>query len=364
MDQQVIIYIHGISPDENLATIAKVIDGEDLREIQDPQRKMELSHRKEYEALQSGVKRYLRKENKQEEWDKAEHCFTEWGWEYQESDAQNLGASHRLKDAQHYLGQRVIKAITDSYWFTLLPQKAIRKLALYGLADAFYYISSDGRKSIRARIYHLIGNRLGNLLSDPDSTITITIIGHSAGSVVAFDLVNYLFTEDKLSMTELLEEANALEKNISELRKLREQHEMPFTKGDAALEDTLSFVKSLITLKSIKEDNRLTLRRLITMGSPIAMMALRSDKRIRDLAYGNRIPLDSLGLTANGKNSEAPLWVNMWNKYDPISFPVEPMVEESPNVKDYHLRTAWNPLNSHTNYWHSKNVHRLLARLW
>jgi len=109
----------------------------------------------------------------------------------------------------------------------------------------------------------------------------------------------------------------------------------------------------------------LTLKRLITMGSPVAMMALRRDQRIRDLAYdGNRVSLASLGFADAGDAIDNPRWVNIWNKYDPISFPVEPMVEESSSVKDFHLKVAWNPLKSHTNYWNSKNVHRLLAELW
>lgn len=364
MNHEVVIYIHGISPDKDLATIANAREAEDLRVIHDPQRKSEISHEKEYKALKLGISRFIRGEDRQKAWDQAKHCFTEWGWEYQESDAGNLGASHRLADAKHKLGQRVIQAIKDSYWVSLIPQKAVRKLALYGLSDVFYYISHDGRYSIRTRICHQIANRLRGVLDDPNANISLTLIGHSAGSVVALDLVSYLFTDDELFMEELIEQARELDKEIIDAKKQRKLEGGLYRKIDAVFDDSQDVVYNLMMLKSIKDDRRLTLKRLITMGSPIAMMALRSDQRIKEFAYGNRVSLASLGLVGAGERLDNPCWVNIWNKYDPISFPVEPMVKEGSSVKDFHLRVAWNPLKSHTNYWNSKNVHRLLARLW
>ena len=365
MNHEVVIYIHGISPDEHLATIANAVELEELRAIHDPQRKSKISHKSEYEKLKKGISGFIRDESRQKAWDQAEHCFTEWGWEFQETDASNLGASHRLKDAQLLLGQRVIQAIKDSYWITFVPQATIRKLALYGLSDVFYYVSRDGRHSIRARICDQIANCLGGVLDDPDAHISLTLIGHSAGSVIALDLMSYLFTDDELFMSELIEQAGDLDKTGARIKKQkREQKDHVYTKIEAVLDDSRGVVENLMMLKKLKDDRRLNLKRLITMGSPITLMAFRSDQRIRDLAYGNRVPSASIGLFGVDGASDNPCWVNIWNKYDPISFPVDPMMEEGSSVRDYHLRVAWNPLKSHTNYWNSGNVHRLLAGLW
>jgi hypothetical protein len=361
MDHEVVIYIHGISPDEKLATFADERKVERLTD-QVRQRKIEISHQSEYEKLKNGISRFIRDESRQKAWNQVDYCFTEWGWEFQETDAQNLGAGHRLKDAQHQLGQRVIQAIKDSYWITLIPQQSIRKLALYGLSDVFYYVSSDGGHSIKRRICHQIASRLRDVLDDPSAQVSLTLIGHSAGSVIALDLLPFL---DELSMEELIEQKTGLDKEISVAQKQRKQEGGGYRKIDAVFDDSRDVIDSLMRLKSLKDDRRLTLKRLITMGSPVAMMALRRDQRIRDLAYdGNRVSLASLGFADAGDAIDNPRWVNIWNKYDPISFPVEPMVEESSSVKDFHLKVAWNPLKSHTNYWNSKNVHRLLAELW
>lgn len=360
-NHEVVVYIHGISPNENLATFKVSNDG-NLEFNHKKQQVSEISHKSEYEALRAGVEKYL-KEDKYHLWDKAKHCLSEWGWEYKESDAQNIGASHRLKDAQHQLGQRVIQSIKDSYWISLLPI-GIRKLSLYGLSDAFYYISSDGRESVSARIYQQVYEQLSAVLSAKEDTVSLTLIGHSAGSVIAFDLLNYLFNEDDVYLEVLKEKASAIEDRISKLKEYRVKNHKPYTKREASENDTLDVIKSQISLKTMKTEGRIKLRRLITMGSPIAMMILRSDENIRGLAYGNRLTPTSLGLPESESIDGGPIWVNIWNKHDPISFPVEPIVEESALVKDFQLRVSWDPRKSHTNYWHSKNVHKLLASIW
>lgn len=365
MNQEVVIYIHGITPDEKLATIAKAKDFEDLRSIHEPENKAKVSHENEYMALRSGISQRIKDDAKQASWDQAVHCFTEWGWEYQESDAANLGASHRLADAQHELGQRVLRAIKDAYWIKFIPLP-IRKLTLYGMSDIFYYVSHDGRASIRARICHQIASQLRDILDEPSINISLTLLGHSAGSVIALDLVSYLFTDDELFMEELIEQARNLEKSKADAEKQRRSEGGLYRKIDAVIDDSLDFVEGLMKLKSAKNDGRLTLKSLVTMGSPVSMMALRSDRRIKDLAYGgSRVSLESLGLKSSSDEREDDCWINIWNKSDPISFPVKPMMEESNLVKDFCVRVlSLNPIKWHTGYWSSKKVQRLLARKW
>jgi hypothetical protein len=178
------------------------------------------------------------------------------------------------------------------------------------------------------------------------------------------DLVDYLFTDDEYFP--FTDPDLDIEKRMQIFHEINDPESddpaVGHRKIDAVQRDSFDAEKRLAQLREMTEDGRLTLKRLITMGSPISMLILRSDRRIRDLAYGGRVSPSSVGIDGSGEKPDDPAWVNIWNKYDPISFPVAPIMEEGAPVTDFHVRVAWNPLKSHTGYWTSKNVHRLLAR--
>ena len=97
--------------------------------------------------------------------------------------------------------------------------------------------------------------------------------------------MTYLFTDGELSIEELQEQCEANQKGLRKLRKWRKEQGDPFRKGEAVFEDTISFVESRIGLKRAMDNGKISLRRLITMGSPLAMIILRSDDNVRSLAY-------------------------------------------------------------------------------
>ena len=360
MIKNVIIYIHGISPRENLATIASAESSNDLQHLREEKRIAKISHSGDYKRLKNGIEAHLLSAKKKV-WKEGLHCFTEWGWEYKESDAKNLGKSHRLKDAQHYIAQRQFQFIKNRIGFSFFPQKRLRTIALYGLSDAFYYLSTDGQKSVRARIYNQLYNQIEPIIVDLKNQIALTIIGHSAGSIVAFDIMNFLGSD--ISVDELESQQKELEKKQERLRRRQLQQSSPYTKGQAVIRDTLDVVKSQLKLASLSRSARILPRFLITMGSPLSMIYLRSDENVDALAYGMKVNYNTLGPFNMDSGAEFK-WINFWDKNDFISYPVSPLFTDSPQIIDVHVRSAWNPLKSHTNYWKSQNVHKNIAIHW
>ena len=112
-----------------------------------------------------------------------------------------------------------------------------------------------------------IAKKIGPLLDEVDSRISITLIGHSAGSVIAVDLSYYLFSGKVYS----------------------------FIDEDTEPETAIILKK----LKYLAEQKRIRLRRLITFGSPISMLACRKDAVVELLANRGKIDPELHGLTEN-----------------------------------------------------------------
>jgi hypothetical protein len=116
-------------------------------------------------------------------------------------------------------------------------------------------------------------------------------------------------------------------------------------------------------------EGRLRIRRLITMGSPIAMLACRNDAVVNMFAAGERINPAWYGLLQNpppfGQKLHGPRWLNLWDKDDPIAFPVEPLMDNrSRMVSDVYINVSNNIAEAHNLYWANHEVHEYLAQHW
>lgn len=332
MQHEFIIYLHGVLPHRQ---------GRD--------------HSKKYRKLHRGIKYFLTDPDERERWENAQICMTEWGW--QTSDDIDLGNHRYLSAAQDSLGSEVLDIIKSDYLIPYRPQVFMRHITLFGLSDMFYYVSLDGKNSVRSAISGQIAAALGDkLLDDPDALISLTMIGHSAGSVVAFDLAFYLFS-GKGDFIHL-----DFEKREDPLYRQKFSSKV--------VDETHRTVVRLQKLKKIANEGRLRIRRLFTFGSPLSILAYRNDPLVELLSKGNRIDPALHGLTANGKpfsdHLEGPRWVNVWDRDDPISFPVAPMLQESDRdiALDVQINTTLWPFRSHTAYWSSRKVQTIFARNW
>lgn len=298
------------------------------------------SHVEEYQALHQGIRKYAP--------DYPEfYSGAEWGW----NPSGQPGTSHQqLTDAQDKLGQRLEDVLGSTRDFTLNPARIgvrpARELFMYGFGDMFYYVSRDGKQAVRAAVANQISNFLSPYLKQNETVpISLTLLGHSAGSVVAFDFAFFLF------------------------QGIMVDHEF-VSQDNKQLEDDTRQACSM--LRAMADVGRLRIRRMITFGSPISPLAMRSDPVVELLADGKRLQPADYGLTQGSEYFQAlngPRWINFWDVDDVIGWPVEPLMEDAVGhggkvVKDVNLDVSDLLSNAHNKFWTSRKMHEAVAKYW
>ena len=290
-------------------------------------------HTPEYEAMHKGVAA------RNPAWP-SKYVGVEWGWNHDGGEAK----SHQLlTEAQRHLGARALHGVTAPWDFTLNPARSVvnsmRPLMIYGFADIFYYVSADGKKAVRGAVATQIADFIRSETGGDETTlISLTMLGHSAGSVVCFDFLFYLFC----------------------------------ARGHVYLDRSDPGYEAAKWLRELAQgaEKRLRLRRLITFGSPITMLACRSDPVLGILARGNGLDPRDYGLASNwavGQPLSGARWINLWDRDDPIGWPVEPLmadVGDEPMVEDVYADVSDAITAAHDKYWRSRFVHRTIGEKW
>lgn len=320
---EIVVYIHGVSND-----------------LQDT------PHTSLYENFHDKIKHETWPQN---------FCGVEWGTKL-ENGTSNPENQELLNTAQRNLGDRVTAVIDEAknsssrndrnssrndrvtgsdHWIS----DKIRKLMFYGIGDIFYYVSAEGKKAV----LHAVAEQIYTFITTQnidgeDTLLSFTIIGHSAGAVIAFDFLHYLF---------------------STLRS---------TNG--ALESEEEDGNSMKSLRDRAEDHTLGLRKLITFGSPIAFTVFRSNEILEIFAEDKKLNPRNYGLQSQLNSAEnqmeQPRWINFWERTDPISWPVAPLVKLSdpPEILDVYLDKSNNIAKAHNGYWKSRKVHKTIGNSW
>ena len=196
----------------------------------------------------------------------------------------------------------------------------------------FYYVSSDGKQAVRSAVAKQIIDHIEKQGVNDQDLLSLTIVGHSAGSVVGFDFLFYLFSNKKCA-----KEFCSHDQEISEAMK---------------------------SLESRIKNGALRVRRFITFGSPIALVACRSDAVVQILSDGQRLDAMDYGLKNHIEDGvselDGPRWLNFWDKDDPISWPVEPLmnVGSLAATLDLYIDVSDSVKKAHSAYWASKYVYR------
>lgn len=307
---EVVIYIHGVS-----------------------QSTRERAHDREYHQLHTGIAKSATN------WP-SDYCGVEWGGNPSPRDP-NPTSHKLLAIAQRHLGSRIMPVLDNSSDFTInparLPVGTIRKLAFYGFSDMFYYVSRDGKKAVRTAVARRITDFIRSKVTDND-LLSISILGHSAGSVVAFDFLFHLFSAKK-SAAGFCVSARAVSQAMTEL-------------------------------ENRVASGTLRLRRLVTFGSPLAFTIFRNDAILETLANDKQLDPTDYGLASSFRDDHSqlsgPRWINFWDKDDPISFPIEPLVAQSNTSLALDVYTDVSDLltQAHNAYWDNKDVHREVGKRW
>ncbi len=318
-NNEYIIYIHGVSQENNLP------------------------HTETYNQLHQGIQAVSSKDfPHRQTWQEANRCDVEWGWDHS-SIENNSNGDRFLADAQDQFGDDILQTVKDTSDFTIRPARLLnpelRDLMIKGFSDMFYYCSYDGKNSVRATVASQIIKSIKQPLAN-NEPISLTLMGHSAGSIVAFDLLFYLFApDDVLNKHEFIEKKNNTE-----------------------------IIEDFKHLRTLAQAQKLRIRRLITFGSPISMLAFRSNAVVKILAEGEKLNPDDYGLNQNpeifGEALAQPRWLNFWDKDDIISWPVQPLMQNSPTIKDIYPYVSNNIAKAHNEYWDNEKVHQQIAQYW
>ncbi len=279
-------------------------------------------HTRQYEAIRNGIDRELRKRGGDPLPEIDTSVTVEWGW-----DTPDAGETRKLAVAQSVIANRVKTATPrDRTGFTSLlfapAIQPVRKLIMFGWSDIVYYVGKRGKKLVRSLVWNQILDQI-----DTDQDVDLTIICHSAGTLIAHDFLYWVFSGDR-------DDNEIVEQGID-----------PAKVAAAAL--------------------NWRVRRLVTFGSPISPLMVRSAHVTDTMAASPSARLDAttLGLGRLAHNGETPVWLNVWDRHDVLSYPVRPFYEGA-NIIDLYPDHSDSLRNSHEAYWTASSVHHDLAEHW
>ncbi|MEM8983859.1 MAG: hypothetical protein AAGC71_12590 [Pseudomonadota bacterium] len=325
MTIEIVFYIHGVSPDTR--------GGE---------------HTATYREMHLGIAAAMAPGSL---WP-TEFGGAEWGWNYDGGSAE----SHKqLVDAQRIFGEQVMAEVRASEDFPTNPLTRgalaisnIRDLMFHGFGDMFYYVSAEGKWAVRYAVATQLKQHIERRRGDSDEGVSLTLLGHSAGAVIAFDFSYYLFNERQFVQPSAARGEPPLSRFATDARRTEVQADLEY-------------------LRDLQRNNRLRLRRLVTFGAPISLLMFRSDTLVELLADGKTLPPERYGLTSELPDEllapAAPRWINIWDKDDLIAWPTASIMK-SPLAADVYVDVSDSVRKSHNLYWSSRRCHRAIAERW
>lgn len=247
----------------------------------------------------------------------------EWGW-----NTPRAGNTKNLEKAQRTIYDRVEGATPKDRTSigSLLFAPAIdpmRKLLALGWSDLIYYIGEQGKLRVRALVWNDVFRAVG-----VDHPVDLALITHSAGTLIAHDFLYWLYS-------------GARDAEIA---------------ATPELPDTGAFAAARANWR---------VRHFVTLGSPIAPTLVRS-AAVADMLAGPgtpRLSLDVLGLARPAHDGRDPLWLNVWDRHDVLSYPLEPFYSGG-KLKDLYPDASDALLGAHDAYFASAGVHAMLSRHW
>jgi len=196
------------------------------------------------------------------------------------------------------------------------------------LADAMYYVSQDGEQTVREHVFTSLCDQIMKRLNEnPSAKISLTVLGHSAGSLIAHDFLYQLFSNRKQK-----------ESDVAEVHHLRS------LVGEAERQGDIS-----------QPYERLRVRRLYTFGSPIAAWFIRANSLLAKVMDKEPLKVADLGLVPQ-EDLVNPRWVNFWSLTDVASFPLSFLYDDQDVVKDEYVDPGLIFPSTHTAYWGSPKV--------
>jgi hypothetical protein len=243
----------------------------------------------------------------------------EWGWQ----SGQSSEADRYLSEAESSIHDRVSaieKGVHDLSPLRPLDALAKRYMML-GFADLFYYVSRDGENSVRRHVFGYLNGQISALKAHTPR-LSLTIIAHSAGTIIAHDLMYHLFRP-----------AGQTGDGDDPVRQARE----------------------------LAQQGKLRIRRFYSMGSPITPLTVRANSLMTKIVHDTQINPEDIGLR-QGDGLSNPRWVNFWDEDDLAAFPVEFLyANETGVIEDHYIRLGGFLADVHGRYWTNEELARTIA---
>lgn len=306
MWNEVLVFIHGITPDPK--------PGSHTQDYQDL-----------YKNIANALERIPDPENRKPKFP-VPLIGVEWGWQsssYPTTNDEYLAMAELALSDQAFRRELGVQNLD----FTLNPfrmlRPMVRRLIFYGFADLMYYVSRDGEQAIRNHVFKYIADQvreLGSMVSG--ANLSLTFITHSAGTLIVHDLLYHLFRGQELP---------------SEIKEVNE------------------------VLRELVHTNRLRVRRLYTMGSPLAPLMFRSDSLIAKMRDQQVLLPQNIGFVPH-QDLAGPRWINIWDKDDVAAYPVSFLYENGNKwLEDKYIDVSDSVLTAHNKYWQSDKVAKYIA---
>ena len=193
---------------------------------------------------------------------------------------------------------------------SLLDTRAWRYFSTYLAGDVIAYIDESDNQ-IRSTTW----SELKKGLTNPDGTIKqFSVVGHSLGSVIAYDFVYSMIQNSKL---------------------------FSFTDSDKETFDAGKWQSSFADL--------------YTMGSPIGLFLMRKKQFWENKFSGLKNPMTKVP-------SKTRQWINIWDKDDLIAYPLQNIFSNVPNLVDVEVDAGMLMPWAHTQYWSDRRTAEVVAK--
>jgi hypothetical protein len=205
----------------------------------------------------------------------------------------------------------------------LSPIRPLRHFVTFYLGDVTAYVSENDN-NISRTVWQQIK---AATVEGPYS-----LIGHSLGSVIAFDFLYQLLERDRLFLP----------------------------KPESASLESQQEIEEFATNKTRVQKN---FRNLFTLGSMVGLFMMRAGGLWKNNAAFSEIinPIRQLG-----ENDICRSWLNFYDKEDVLAYPLENLFDLNPNniyrsIEDVEIQTGNLVYNSHTNYWSNDKMAAKIA---
>ena len=312
--KEIVVFVHGITPEPYVQAHAQTYDG--LYKLVNDELKVQ-----QKKPLGS------------------DKIYVEWGWQASQGKDKNLAEAQRKLTLSTF--EEYVKAKDFTFNPTRAVVKGLRNMFMYGIGDMFYYVSEDGKQSIRNNVFETILKKLEDSSRPNKSSkkysenISLTLFGHSAGTVILHDLLFHIF-----------------------FQKIKGRN------NSVAYEDRLN------TVRVAAQNGKIRLRKFYTFGSPITPLTFRSDNLVQMAANSSNgrefLKPEDIGIKSyRDLKKSLPRWVNFWDPDDLISFPVEHLYKDKGKIiEDKCIDVSDNPFDAHGKYWTNKKVAKYIAETY